>query len=518
MDFYINCSRVEDHLLLVKIENDKKKYEAVKYEPHLFFPTKRKTPYKDFFGCPVEKRSFRGMKNASFFIQKHFENFNASQIYGNTSYEYVFLSERYPKLIDYDQDLLTIVYIDIEVASENGFAIPRIASEEIQAITIRIIGPRWEGKDFLVYGRKNYETDREDLLYRKFKDERDLILQFIEDWEEIAPDIVVGWYSERYDIPYIYNRIKNLFDEKTANRLSPWDLVIEKKAISPGKPGDMYYDIIGVSSLDYMCLYQKFAPRGKSQERNTLDNICHVELDERKLSYEEYGSLHKLYKKNHQKFMDYNIHDVELVQKLDRKLQLLSMSLYLAYDAKVNFYDVFSQVRMWDAIIYNHLKGKMMVVPLKKRKSSEDSGIKEEYPGAYVKQPDPSLHEWVSSFDLDSMYPMLMVQLNISPETLTDVRHPDFPPEKLYEEALRDIPKTYLEKLLSREMDTEYLKEKNLTLSGSGYHFSKKERGIIPEILINMYKHRQEAKSMKQKYKDMLSIVEDELKDRNISV
>ncbi len=446
------------------------------------------------------------MKTAMYFCMEKEEQMNAPPIYGNRNFDCVYLTENYPGEIEYDFNQLVTVYIDIEVASENGFPHPATASEEIVSIAYKVAGPEKREFDYTVYGCGKYVPHRGDIEYKKFKNEEELLTQFIDDWEEIGPDLIVGWYSERFDIPYIYNRIRNLFGEETANRLSPFDITAERTSISPGKKGDVYRDILGVSGLDYKCLYQKFAEKGKSQERYSLDHIAFVELGERKLSYDEYGTLHTLYKENFQMFCEYNVRDVELVQKLDDKLGLLSMAVSIAYDAKVNFYDVFSPVRVWDAIIYNYLRERMIVVPPRTEKSDEKC------PGAFVKEPGPSMYKWVTSFDLNSMYPMIMIQWNISPETLTKNRNPVFPPEKLVN------PDTYddnvFSKLLNRELNTDYLEGEDCTLCASGYHFSKEKRGFVPEILISALNKRNEAKKQMMLYKADLAIINDELKDR----
>jgi hypothetical protein len=214
-----------------------------------------------------------------------------------------------------------------------------------------------------------------------------------------------------FDIPYLVNRITKIIGESEAKRLSPWNNLDQRIITMMGREQTAYIPS-GISVLDYIELYKKFAPGGQSQESYKLDAICNVELGERKLSYEEYGSLHTLYKDNYQKFIEYNIRDVELVGKLEDKLRLIELALTLAYDSKSNYDDVFTQTRMWDAIIYNYLlKRKVVVPPITKNTKTES------FVGAYVKNPILGLHHWVASFDLNSLYPSLIRQYNISPDS-----------------------------------------------------------------------------------------------------
>jgi DNA polymerase elongation subunit (family B) len=196
--------------------------------------------------------------------------------------------------------------------------------------------------------------------------------------------------------------------------LSPWSNVYAREKNIRGK-NVTSYDLTGVSTLDYIELYKWYAPGGKSQESYRLDNIANVELGKKKIDYSEYDNLNQLYKLNFQKYIEYNIVDVELVIELENKLNLIELGLTLAYDTKTNFEDIFAQTRMWDSMIYSYLYDKKIVVPPKVIKNKSEA-----FEGAYVKEPQVGLHNYVASFDLNSLYPNLMRQYNISPETLID--------------------------------------------------------------------------------------------------
>ena len=166
-----------------------------------------------------------------------------------------------------------------------------------------------------------------------------------------------------------------------------------------------------MTQLDYLNLYKKFTY--KAQESYRLDYIASVELGQKKLDHSEFDTFKDFYTKGWQKFVEYNIIDVELVDRMEDKMKLIELAIVMAYDAKANYADVFSQVRMWDTIIYNYLKKRNIVIPPKER-SDKDA----KYAGAYVKEPKPGKYDWVVSFDLNSLYPHLIMQYNISPETL----------------------------------------------------------------------------------------------------
>jgi DNA polymerase elongation subunit (family B) len=283
-----------------------------------------------------------------------------------------------------------------------------------------------------------------------------------------------------FDIPYLVNRIKKVLGEEATKRLSPWSIVNERRVRNQHGNEDQIYDMMGIAVLDYIAMYKKFAPEGKSQESYKLDAIAHNEVGVRKLSYEEYGNLHTLYKDNYQLFIEYNIRDVELVERIDEKLKLIELVLTLAYDSKTNYTDAFSQVRMWDAIVYNHLRKKNMVVdPIVKH--SKDAA----YEGAFVKDPILGMHKWVASFDLNSLYPHLIMQYNISPDTIIE-------PEN-YDGTLREfISRNHIsvDNLLSQEINTNVLQTANVTLTPNGQFFTKERHGFLPEIMETMYNDR----------------------------
>jgi len=464
-NFYTNVLVYGSKILYRGIENDRKISRRVDYHPSLFVSSKEPTEFTTIHGEYVSEIKPGNIKDARDFFNQY-EDVGGMKIYGNNRFEYAFIADTYPDTIDWDMDSINIVNIDIEVGSENGFPEPETASEPITAITMKM-------KDkFFVFGCGEFRNDRDDVQYIKCRDEIDLIKRFIDTWSGNHPDIITGWNTSLFDVPYLVNRITKLIGREWAERLSPWNKINDRQVSLAGRTFNTYR-FIGIASLDYLELYRWFAPNGKSQESYKLDSIANVELGERKLSYEEYGNLHTLYRDNYQLFIEYNIKDVELVDRLEDKLKLIEMALTLAYDNKCNYDDVFAQVRMWDTIIYNHLRKKNMVIP-PNQSNKKDAA----YVGAFVKDPIIGMHNWVASFDLNSLYPHLIMQFNISPETLIEGEH--------WNVSIDD--------LLDEKVDTSMLKDK--TLTPNGHFFSTEKQGFLPELMETMYNDRSKYKRM----------------------
>ena len=216
--------------------------------------------------------------------------------------------------------------------------------------------------------------------------------------------------------------MKLLFGDHIARMLSPWhkelrDWTIRNKEVAFKMKTINTKQIAGISQLDYMDLFQKFGYSYGPQESYSLNHISHVVLGESKLSYEEHGSLRNLYRDDYQLYIDYNIKDVELVEKLDTKLDLLNLVFTMAYKAGVNFGDTFGTTAIWDSIVYRELQKRKVIIPGPPIRR-EREGERRKFEGGYVKEPHVGAHDWVVSFDLNSLYPNIIAQWNMSPETL----------------------------------------------------------------------------------------------------
>ena len=438
--------------------------EKLNYEPTLFVEShKPQNPqWKTLDDRNVAPVKWGSMKDSRQAMKDYGGN-----VFGFDQFQYSFISDNYRGMVDYDLDKIKIGFIDIETSSEHGFPDVRSANEEVLAISYRC------GKSFKVYGCQEY-TPAEGVEYIHCENETRLLENFVLDWSMNYPDIITGWNSRFFDIPFLVNRIVRVLGEKMAKKLSPWGWYKEHEVNIFGNRQMQVFDLVGISSIDYMDAYKKFTY--VNQESYSLNHIAYAELGEKKLDYSEYSSLHELYQTNFQKFVDYNVHDVVLLERLEEKMKLLEMIISLAYMAKCNFNDVFSPVKMWDCIIYNHLKDQQIVVPPKKHDTKSEA-----YEGAYVKDPQIGRHKWVASFDLNSLYPHLIMQYNISPETLVGM----YP-----ESGLVDA-------LLDREFDVAFLKEKNLTMTPNGSLYTRKKQGFLPALMEKMYTDR-------VKYKDLM--------------
>jgi len=492
MGFYTSVQCLGNNILYRGVIDGKRVKARINYSPSLFVPSKNVTNFTSLDGIYLDRKVFGDISEARDYIKQFKDVDNSHKIYGNNRFEYAYIADQHQGMVEWDQDKILIGVIDIEVSSENGFPNPYDANEPITAITITYLNG-----DTYAFGCGDYQVQNKE-LYVKCKDEYTLCKKFMELWKAKCPDILTGWNTKFFDVPYIINRFKKILGEDEAKKLSPWGHISERQAFVSGRQL-LAYDILGVSSLDYIELYKWYAPSGKSQESYKLNSIANVELGESKLSFEEYDTLNELYRLNFQKFLEYNIKDVELIIKLEDKLKLLELAITLAYDTKSNYDDVFAQTRMWDALTYSYLLERNIIVPPKITKDKDAS-----FEGAYVKSPQVGKHDWVASFDLDSLYPHLLMQYNVSPETLIQ-------PENYTQEML-DILSSGIsvDKMLKKEVDTSKLV--NATITPNGQFFRTDHQGFLPKMMEEMYQDRKKFKNLmlqaKQDYENVLTELE----------
>jgi DNA polymerase elongation subunit (family B) len=482
--FYTNCQIMGNNILYRGVENGKRVKRRIPYKPTLYTPAPgQKSNFKTLYGMPLKPIEFDSIGDLKEF-KTQYEGVDNFQIFGDIRHDYAFISDTFRGDIDWDLTQVVLAYIDIEVGSENGFPEPEHASEPVTAITLHVGGRFW------VFGQGDFETDRTDVTYYQAQDEKDLLRTFLSVWVDHAPDLVTGWNTNQFDFPYLINRMQRLFmgadGEDILKTLSPWNWIKDRTAHFHKKETAVY-DIAGVAMIDYLDLYKKYGP-GNKQESYTLNYIASVEIGEAKIDYSEHEDLYTLYKRDHQKFIEYNIRDVELVMKIEDKMRLLELAMTLAYDAKVNYEDVFMQVRMWDSIMYNHLKTKGIMVPPKK-----DSSKREQFIGAYVKDPDPGMYHWVASFDFQSLYPHLIMTFNLSPETLVEPSDYDDEIEAWFND---NHGRVNLDNMLSKRLDTSILQRKGMTVTPNGQLFRVTEQGFLAEIMDTMYQDRAQYKKL----------------------
>jgi DNA polymerase elongation subunit (family B) len=460
MRFYTNIQLINDIVHYRGYNNGVKEIYQDKFSPTLFVPSPKDSKYKTLDGLNVSPVKFDRTREAKEFLKKY-EGIDNFTVYGYERFLYQYMANEFPEdEIKFDISSMNIVSLDIEVACENGFPNVQAAAEEMLCITIKDINT----KKIIVWGTREYENTRSDVEYRVFWTEQEMLQNFLEWWVHDTPDVVTGWNVYLYDIPYIMRRLDRVLSTKHMKSISPWTVVTNREVVIMGRT-HIIYEIAGLSVLDYLDLYKKFTYT--NQESYRLDHIAFVELGEKKLDHSEFENFKEFYTKDWQKFIDYNIRDVELVDRLDDKMKLIELAITMAYDAKENFEDVYSQVKTWDNIIFNYLKKTNVVVPPKVIQKKDYA-----YEGAYVKDPILGKHKWVVSFDLNSLYPHLIMQYNISPETLDNQR----------------FPSINVDKLLRKEIDTSSLE--CLTVCANGAMFDTHEQGFLPKLMEKIYEDR----------------------------
>ena len=460
MRFYTNVQMIGNNFLVREVVNGKREIYKEEYSPTLFVKSNKKTKYKTLDGESVEPVKPGTVKDCREFFKKY-DGVDGFKIFGNNRYIFQYLSDKYPQdEVKFDINQINLVTMDIEVKSEQGFPDPESCSEEMLTISLQ----DYATKQITTWGRKPYTTTQKNVKYYHFDDEIEMLNSFLYHWSKNPPDVITGWNVRLYDIPYLCGRISRIMGDKKCKLLSPWGLVSQDEIYISGRRYNVY-DIAGMTTLDYLELYKKFTY--KAQESYRLDYIASVELGQKKLDHSEFDTFKDFYTGNWKKFVDYNIIDVELVDRLEDKMKLIELALTMAYDAKVNYQDVMYQVRMWDTIIYNYLKKRNIVIPPKDTSDKNDK-----YAGAYVKEPIPGKYDWVVSFDLNSLYPHLIMQYNISPETLLETRHPS----------------VTVDKILGEELTFELYKDSAVCANGAQYR--KDIKGFLPELMEKMYAER----------------------------
>ena len=460
MRFYTNVQVVGNNFLVRGYENGRSVIFKEEYSPTLFVKSNRETKYKTLEGENVEPIQPGTVRDCREFYKKY-DDVDGFKIYGNDRYVFQYISDKYPEdEIKFDIKKINLVTIDIEVKSEQGFPDPDSCSEELLTISIQ----DYATKEINTWGRKPYTPTQDNVTYHYFEDEIAMINSFLYHWSQNPPEVVTGWNCRLYDIPYLCGRIDRVMGQKKMKLLSPWGIISQESITIMGREFNTF-DIAGVTTLDYLELYKKFTYT--NQESYRLDYIAQVELGQKKLDHSEFDTFKEFYTGNWKKFVDYNIIDVELVDRMEDKMKLIELALTMAYDAKVNFVDVMYQVRMWDTIIYNYLKKRDIVIPPRDRTEKD-----KRYEGAYVKQPVPGVYDWVVSFDLNSLYPHLMMQYNISPETLVEEKHPS----------------ATIDRILNKEITFEMYKD--YAVCANGAMFRKDIKGFMPELMEKMYAER----------------------------
>lgn len=476
---YTNVHQKGNYMYVRAIEDGQRVSYKVDFQPTIWMQGKLKDSSTEKWhtvsGRPVYAIQPGTMWETKQFIDRY-KGAHGIAIYEATGHTYQYIAETYPDDSTFADPKGVVVYVlDIETETENGFPNPVEAAERILLLTIEDTSKN----KIITWGLYPFNDDpnhpehRPGVEYRQFDTEQAMLKDFTVWWSMHCPDIVTGWFTSQFDITYMYNRMVKIVGEKYAKLLSPWKQVRQREIEFKGRTFVKTY-IAGVAHLDYVELYQKFTY--KNRESYSLDHICEIELGEKKL--ENPGVNFKDFYTNYwDDFVRYNIRDVNLVIKLDLKMKLMAIAIVIAYLARVNFEDVFGPVKLWDNIIYNYLNRQKIVIPRRKSNTKEES-----FAGAYVKDPLIGKHNMCASLDLDSLYPMLVVQYNMSPETITDLK--------------LDVS---LAKLLDKSADLQLAYDNNYAVAANGWCFSKEKQGLLPTQMQRYFDQR--AKYKKQMIK-----------------
>ena len=392
-----------------------------------------------------------------------------------------------------------VVFFDIEVSMENG--IPNIENPNNEVTAITLYDSVTKEYTVLVLdktvSRGNYKKGDTDTYF--FKDEIDLLYKFVDVYESIGPTIITGWNSDYFDVPYLYNRLKQQCGNGVANKLSP----IGKLKYSKFRKKWM---IAGVSSLDYLDLYKKFTYGQQPNYR--LDTIGRIEVGMGKVEYE--GSLDELFRTDLDKFIEYNVQDVRIIVELDKKMKLIELVRGICHVGHVQYEDYCYSSKFLEGTIITYLHRKGIVVsnkPADGRQLMNDrmESDGEGFIGAYVKPPIPGLYDWVYSLDLQSLYPSIIMSLNISPETKSGfVTNWDIEKHRnnqidVY--LVRDKETDHVVRM-NRENFVKFMNDSNLMISSNGVLYDTNKVGIIPEVLNQWFAERVEYKNLMKKYKN----------------
>jgi DNA polymerase elongation subunit (family B) len=467
MKFYTSVNQYGNNILVRGVNNGHKVHDRVAFKPSLYVPNKDKATAKSLFGKPLAEVKFDSINDAKEYV-KLYKDVEGFEIYGNTNYAYQYISSTFKDDVEFDMSQLKIWTLDIETSAENGFPDVGNPQEKVLLITTQ----DYVSKQIVSFGLYPCEKVNDKHTYVHCKDEIDLLSQFLEYVAEDHPHIITGWNVEFFDIPYLCNRITKMLGDDALKKFSPWK-VVEEKSITRFQKESIAFSILGIAILDYLDLYKKFTYG--NQESYKLDHIAKVELGKEKLNYDEFVSFNEFWKGDWQKFVRYNVIDCELVDELEEKMKLIELILTMAYDAKCNYVDIFSAVRTWDCILYNQLLKKNIIVHQNERKQGRSIA------GAYVQTPRPGKYKWVVSFDATSLYPSIIMQYNMSPETMAT------------ESKYRDIK---VSELLESSIDTTDLVDNKFCMAANGVCYTTDKQGIFPEIVQKLFDDRKQYKKL----------------------
>jgi len=479
--FFTNIDRQGNTLLVREFDGISHVNRKVKFQPELYVPAREVVDgqYATLEGQPLQTKNFDTIYDAKQHIDQY-KGVEGYKVYGNSNWITQFISREYDQELKYDMSKIRVFNFDIETISLTltGFPDPHEATHPIVTFTIH---DSFEQKYHIWAFREEYSSDDPEVIVHNCRDEKHLLSSVLKYWHTNMPHVVTGWNIEGFDIPFIINRIRAVLGQDAANYLSPWGKLKSRETLDNFKNVVVNWDIVGVSILDYMMLYKKYTYTGK--ESYSLDFISNFELGSQKLDYSDLGTIKDLYVKDHSRFCDYNIHDVRLVKELDEKMSLMDLVLYLSYHCKQPYNDTFSPVKTWEALIFHFLRERGQQAEVKGSPKE-----KEQYPGGYVKEPTiGNMYNWVSSLDLDGLYPHLIFQYNLGPDTIHERKEP------IQDQFSGDFNKN-IDAIIDKTIDTSSLVDKDLCVTANGELFRREVESFFSSLMKMLYATRKTIK------------------------
>jgi DNA polymerase elongation subunit (family B) len=463
------------------------KFEA-SVDPYLY--VEGNGDYESIYGTKLTKKLFRTQYDRYKYLQdtgvkKVFDNFPVTQQY---------LIDTFWKINEtpeFAQHPIKVMFLDIEVYAPDDFPHANQAKEPVNVITVydSLI------KKFITWGIKDYTPPESDVKYIKCVTEKELFIKFIEYFEKDYPDILTGWNSEFFDIPYLINRCNNILGEEYTRRLSPSNNVYSRSIRGQFGQEQIRWYVEGISLIDYLDVYKRFCLG--QRESYKLSAIAEIELGESKVSFGAMN-LATLADKDWKTFIEYNIQDVRLLVKMEEKLKYTELIRMLAYVGLTTFEAAMGSLSVINGATAVRARYREQKIPSFIR--DEDTG---KNPGAYVGEPLSGFQEYIISFDANSLYPNVMISLNISPETKVGV----IEKQDDKEVVLRHVSgKTYT---LPIDKFSTFVEKEVIAISKANVCFTQKKKGVMPEILDYYYNKRQTIRKDIKKYKKEYSEIED---------
>lgn len=544
--FYTNIELRGDNILYMGWENGMPVKQKIKYKPHLFIQSKnnQETEYKSFSTKKYLTRvDFDAVSDMKEYV-KTYSDISNFEIYGCSDVIRQFTRSMFgADEISWDYAQTKIWFFDIETRVE-GMTIDPSGSYQIRVgdeiftrgypdimqmleDSLRFdffedgkFVPVKESKDYRA-GFPNPEKSEQEILlismvdhhkeklyvwsikpvsednkifdlgadFRSFETEKAMLKDFLFFWKSNRIDVISGWNSEIFDIPYLINRMKKVLGDDLTNHMSPWNVIKERRHVENDNEYQTY-DIYGITHLDYLIIYKKFNPGSK--ESFKLDYIAEYELGERKVENPTDNFRDFYSSKFWEVFVEYNAVDTLLLHRMEHKKLLVRLAMQVAYIAKCNVSDVVSTMRIWESIIYNYFMDLNQIEDYNKQKK-----IKDHIVGAYVHEPKPGKYKWIVSCDAAQLYPSMIMQHNISPECVIEM-----------------IDGCSVDGIVSGNIPK--IDIDNNCLSANGLVTTTEFEGFIPYLLNKNGKLRREAKNSMLEYKNIEQAVLAEMKKRGI--